>query len=175
MSGGFNVLVRSKGVEDKFFPCDFSEQLIKEMDKPYDPRTIIIDQEVVDIGGGSSTTNILQEVGVDLTQLALEGWLDLVCGRDKEIQMARRTLGRRRKHNPCLIGDPGVGKTVIAEAIAQVLASSFPVTEVKTLKLPKIRNPCRNNKNDDDKSSPDIDAALEEMYSLPPCPESLKG
>jgi len=175
MSGGFNVLVRSEGVEEKFSPYDFCEQLIEDMDKPFDPRTTVIDQEVVVIGGGSSTTNTLQEVGVDLTQLALEGRLDLVCGRDKEIQMALRTLGRRRKNNPCLIGDPGVGKTAIAEAIAQVLASSFPATEVKTPKLPRIRNPFRKNKNDDDEAASDVDTTLEEIYNLPPCPESLKG
>ena len=58
--------------------------------------------------GGSTTT--LNDVGVDMTQMALDGKLDMVFGREKEIRSALRTLGRRRKNNPCLIGDPGVGK-----------------------------------------------------------------
>jgi ATP-dependent Clp protease ATP-binding subunit ClpC len=73
-----------------------------------DGTTIVRDTVVVGgrAGGGTSTLN---DVGVDLTQMALEGKLDMVFGRDKEIKSALRTLGRRRKNNPCLIGDPGVG------------------------------------------------------------------
>ena len=69
----------------------------------------VVVRDTVVIGGQSGPTNTLSEVGVDLTQLALEGKLDMVYGRDKEIRSALRTLGRRRKNNPCLIGDPGVG------------------------------------------------------------------
>jgi ATP-dependent Clp protease ATP-binding subunit ClpC len=73
-------------------------------------------------GDGSSKMPTLSEVGVYLTQLAADGLLDPMFGRDKEIRACVRTLIRRRKNNVCLIGDAGVGKTAIAEGIAQVLA-----------------------------------------------------
>jgi ATP-dependent Clp protease ATP-binding subunit ClpC len=98
-------------IDAQFSPYDFCEDLVEDMQLPYDIyRENPVTEEVVVIGGGSGTTNTLQEVGVDLTQMALEGRLDRVYGRDKEIKMALRTLGRRRKNNSCLIGDPGVGK-----------------------------------------------------------------
>ena len=64
---------------------------------------------VVTTRGDTGTGSTLQEVGVDWTQLALDGQLDPVYGREKEIRSALRTLGRRRKNNPVLLGDPGVG------------------------------------------------------------------
>lgn len=65
---------------------------------------------VVVTRGDTGTGSTLQEVGVDWTQLALEGKLDPVYGREKEIRSVLQTLGRRRKNNPVLLGDPGVGK-----------------------------------------------------------------
>ena len=73
----------------------------------------LIVRDTVVVGGSESkggSTNTLNDVGVDMTQMALDGRLDMVFGRDQEIRSALRTLGRRRKNNPCLIGDPGVGK-----------------------------------------------------------------
>jgi len=107
---------------------------------------------------------------VDLTQMAVEGKLDRVYGRDKEIVMALRTLGRRRKNNPCLIGDPGVGKTAIAEAIAQVLASSYPSVEFNTPKMPSSFNPFENGGEGEKIDIPEVDE-----YKLPPCPKALEG
>lgn len=77
---------------------------------------------VTGIGEGAGTKT-LDEVGVDLTAQAKDGLLDVVQGRDKEIQSCMRTLVRRRKNNVCLIGEPGVGKTAIAEGIAQILVA----------------------------------------------------
>ena len=77
---------------------------------------------VTGIGEGASTKT-LDECGVDLTAQAKDGLLDIVQGRDKEIQACMRTLMRRRKNNVCLIGEAGVGKTSIAEGIAQMLVS----------------------------------------------------
>mmetsp|Transcript_31237 Transcript_31237/g.46185 ORF Transcript_31237/g.46185 Transcript_31237/m.46185 type:complete len:1030 (+) Transcript_31237:221-3310(+) len=74
-------------------------------------------------GKGDSKTPTLSEVGVDLTEMAVNQELDRVYNRDEEIYMALRTLLRRRKNNPCLIGDPGVGKTAIVEGIAQIIAA----------------------------------------------------
>jgi len=61
----------------------------------------------------------LNQYGRDLTELAREGKLDPVIGREKEIERVIQVLSRRTKNNPCLIGDPGVGKTAIVEGLAQ--------------------------------------------------------
>lgn len=61
----------------------------------------------------------LDQFGRDLTELAAEGKLDPVIGREKEIERVIQVLSRRTKNNPCLIGEPGVGKTAIAEGLAQ--------------------------------------------------------
>ena len=81
----------------------------------------LVVKDTVVVGGSESkggSTNTLNDVGVDMTQMALDGRLDMVFGRDQEIRSALRTLGRRRKNNPCLIGDPGVGK--VREKIVEI-------------------------------------------------------
>jgi len=71
----------------------------------------------------------LLKYGIDLTEQAEEGKLDPVIGRDDEIRRAIQILSRRTKNNPVLIGDPGVGKTAIAEGIAQrMIAGDVPDT-----------------------------------------------
>lgn len=65
------------------------------------------------------TLDALGKYGKDLTKLAEEGKLDPVIGRDEESKRAIQILSRRTKNNPVLIGDPGVGKTAIAELLAQ--------------------------------------------------------
>jgi len=67
---------------------------------------------------GRSKTPTLDEFGVNLTQAAQEGRLDPVVGRESEIERVIQILGRRTKNNPVLIGEPGVGKTAIAEGLA---------------------------------------------------------
>lgn len=67
---------------------------------------------------GKSSTPTLDEFGKDLTELAGQGKIDPVIGRDKEIERVIQILSRRTKNNPCLIGEPGVGKTAIAEGLA---------------------------------------------------------
>jgi ATP-dependent Clp protease ATP-binding subunit ClpC len=70
-------------------------------------------------GQGRTKTPTLDEFGSNLTQMAAEGKLDPVVGRQKEIERVIQILGRRTKNNPVLIGEPGVGKTAIAEGLAQ--------------------------------------------------------
>ena len=65
-----------------------------------------------------SKTPILDNFGKDLTKLAEQNKLDSVIGREKEIEIVAQILTRRKKNNPILIGEPGVGKTAIAEALA---------------------------------------------------------
>ncbi len=69
--------------------------------------------------GGRTKTPTLDEFGSNLTQMATDGKLDPVVGRQKEIERVIQILGRRTKNNPVLIGEPGVGKTAIAEGLAQ--------------------------------------------------------
>ncbi len=69
-------------------------------------------------GQGKSATPALDHFGRDLTQMAREGRLDPIIGRDEEIERVAQVLSRRKKNNPVLIGEPGVGKTAIAEGLA---------------------------------------------------------
>ena len=66
-----------------------------------------------------SNTPVLDQFGRDLTEMAREAKFDPVVGRKKEIERVIQILSRRTKNNPCLIGEPGVGKTAIAEGLAQ--------------------------------------------------------
>lgn len=68
---------------------------------------------------GKGKTPFLDQFGEDLTQMAAEGKLDAIIGREKEVHRVCQILSRRKKNNPIILGDPGVGKTAIVEAIAQ--------------------------------------------------------
>ena len=71
----------------------------------------------------NSKTPVLDTFGTDLTQGAIDGKLDPCVGREKEIQRIIEILGRRKKNNPILIGEPGVGKSAIVEGLAQLIAN----------------------------------------------------
>jgi len=68
--------------------------------------------------GKKSSTPVLDNFGRDLTKIAIEGNMDPVIGREKEIERVSQILSRRKKNNPLLIGEPGVGKSAIAEGLA---------------------------------------------------------
>jgi len=69
----------------------------------------------------NSKTKLIDQFGTDLTKLAKAGELDPVVGRKAEIKRISQILSRRKKNNPCLVGEPGVGKSAIAEGIAQLI------------------------------------------------------
>lgn len=73
--------------------------------------------------GKQKSKNVLSEYGKDLTELARENAIDPVIGRDEEIERIIQILSRRTKNNPCLVGEPGVGKTAIIEGLAVKIAS----------------------------------------------------
>lgn len=73
--------------------------------------------------GGKRNESMLSQFGRDLTKLAKDGKIDPVIGRQKEIERVIQILSRRTKNNPCLIGEPGVGKTAIAEGLALKIVS----------------------------------------------------
>lgn len=80
-------------------------------------------------GKGRTNTPTLDQYSRDLTALAKEGKLDPVIGRENEIQRVVQILSRRTKNNPCLVGEPGVGKTAIAEGLAsRIVEGNIPDT-----------------------------------------------
>ena len=94
-------------VKDEF-PTDSPEDFYREERRSQEPR----------ITDNKSKTPVLDNFGRDLTRAAEEGKLDPIVGREKEIERVSQILSRRKKNNPVLIGEPGVGKTAIAEGLA---------------------------------------------------------
>ncbi len=101
-----------------------ASQILATYDVNYDKikeeiQNIQSDRSVTKKEAQRSRTPFLDHFGRDLTELARTGKLDPVIGRDKEIERVTQILSRRKKNNPALIGEPGVGKTAIAEGLAQ--------------------------------------------------------
>ena len=111
------VLLREMGVE--------LETLVEDMEKFFDRHGDVDMPEIIIETGANrarKSSNILEQFGTDLTKKARTDELDPVIGRDKEIERLVTIVSRRRKNNPLLIGEPGVGKTAIVEGLALRIA-----------------------------------------------------
>ena len=95
------------------------------------------ERELVGAGNarGGKTNSTLAKCSVDLTEKARNGELDPLVGRDPEVRRAMQILVRRRKNNPVLIGDPGVGKTAIAEGLAQMIVDDKVPTKLRDMRV----------------------------------------
>ncbi len=156
-SGGMNqVLVRSddeaKKLGDDYVSVEHLLLAILEEGKGGSAGRLLNEQGVSpktflktleEVRGGQKVTSrnpedtyeALEKYGADLTLLAREGKLDPVIGRDDEIRRLIQVLSRRTKNNPVLIGEPGVGKTAIAEGLAQRIAYNDVPDSLKNRKL----------------------------------------
>lgn len=121
--GGWALLAKMDCMEDSVTALDVCQSLLQHLQASASTESSS-SKELVTSGAGtgsSGKTPTLQEVGVDLTQLAADGLLDSVYGRETELRACVRTLLRRRKNNVVLLGEAGVGKTAIAEGLAHIL------------------------------------------------------
>ena len=96
---------------------------IDDQERVYQALTSIRGAHRVDDRRAESRYRSLERYSIDLTKMALEGKLDPVIGRDEEIRRVAQTLTRRKKNNPVIIGEAGVGKTAVAEGLASRIAS----------------------------------------------------
>ena len=104
--------------EDDYVEPTTSESFSSESDEPSEGKEGSFGATSAQKGSKKSKTPVLDNFGRDLTRLAEENKLDPVVGREKEIERVSQILSRRKKNNPLLIGEPGVGKSAIAEGLA---------------------------------------------------------
>ncbi|MDP6512694.1 MAG: ATP-dependent Clp protease ATP-binding subunit, partial [SAR202 cluster bacterium] len=115
--------------EGEGVPAGVLESLGVNLDKVRGETSRILSQSASQSQGSgsgrtSTRTPTLDQLGIDLTSAARAGKLDPTVGREQEIQRVTQILSRRTKNNPVLVGEPGVGKTAIVEALAQRIASN---------------------------------------------------
>jgi len=130
-------------VEHLLISLSFYQSDAKEILSLNSITTELIEDAVKQIRGGDKVTDdapegkfkALERYGIDLLEVARQGKLDPVIGRDDEIRRCMQVLNRRTKNNPMLIGEPGVGKTAIAEGLAQRIVAGDVPTGLKNKRI----------------------------------------
>lgn len=115
----FPYLNRLFGADSPLNPLNSS---YPQPQQPYENRPSKGESKEQYVRSSSSKLKFLNNYCINLTERALEGLLDNMIGREEELERVIQILNRRQKNNPCLIGEPGVGKTAIAEGLAQRIA-----------------------------------------------------
>mmetsp|Transcript_16522 Transcript_16522/g.43508 ORF Transcript_16522/g.43508 Transcript_16522/m.43508 type:complete len:1097 (-) Transcript_16522:203-3493(-) len=116
--GNSTKILKGLGVDVSKVP----EEILAELTEVTKAKETVAAGGVKPRAGEGGKTSMLEEFGKDLTKAALDGELDPMVGRAKELERTIQILARRQKNNPVLIGEPGVGKTAIAEGLAQRIA-----------------------------------------------------
>ncbi len=123
--------------------CEYGVPKVKDIFAHFSVKRADIEKELKRIRGNTKVTtdnpegtyDVLKKYGQDLVELARAHKLDPVIGRDDEIRNVIRILSRKSKNNPCLIGEPGVGKTAIAEGLAQRIVRGDVPDNLKNRRL----------------------------------------
>ena len=119
-------------------------ELNVEIPKIYNEIAKVVNEEEIDNDinkklsksvGGSSATPTLNQYGDDITAKAEEGKYDTIIGREKEIERIMQIISRRNKNNPCLVGEPGVGKTAIVEGLAEKIITGDVPENLKNKRI----------------------------------------
>jgi ATP-dependent Clp protease ATP-binding subunit ClpB len=113
----FNIAIRDKVIEANLYPFSSGKE---------DGRV-----KIENYNNNNENENVLEKYGRDVVQLAREGKIDPVIGRDEEIRRIIKILSRKTKNNPVLIGEPGVGKTAIIEGLARRIVANDVPTSLK--------------------------------------------
>ena len=119
-------------------------ELNVEIPKIYNEIAKVVNEEEIDNDinkklsksvGGTSATPTLNQYGDDITAKAEEGKYDTIIGREKEIERIMQIISRRNKNNPCLVGEPGVGKTAIVEGLAEKIMTGDVPENLKNKRI----------------------------------------
>lgn len=131
--------------QDHILSALLDDDSVKRLFKDLSINTESLKKQIIQLRGSqridsrqadsSEEYEFLSKYAIDMTEQALQGKIDPVIGREEEIRRAIRVLSRRAKSNPCLIGDPGVGKTSIVEGVAQRIVDNDVPSVLQNCKL----------------------------------------